>query len=73
MSPELGNEIFQIARKKFRQVINRQPYPVIGTRPSRIARLDSVLTTVLEKLDGASNKVDALLSHNGAIFSSGTA
>ena len=38
------------------------PYPVIGTKPSRIARLDSVLTTVLDKLDGASTKVDAVLS-----------
>lgn len=40
----------------------QEPYPVIGTKPSRIARLDSVLTTVLDKLDGASIKVDALLS-----------
>jgi phospholipid/cholesterol/gamma-HCH transport system substrate-binding protein len=40
----------------------QEPYPVIGTKPSRIARLDSVLSTVLEKLDGASSKVDALLS-----------
>lgn len=40
----------------------QEPYPVIGTKPSRIARLDSVLTTLLEKLDGTSSKVDDLLS-----------
>ena len=40
----------------------QEPYPVIGTKPSRTARLDSVLTTVLAKLDGASSKVDAVLS-----------
>ena len=37
-------------------------YPVIRTKPSLSARLENVLTTVLEKLDKTSRNIDALLS-----------
>ena len=37
-------------------------YPVIRTKPSLSARLENVLTTVLEKLDKTSSNIDALLS-----------
>jgi len=38
-------------------------YPVIRTKPSLSARLENVLTTVLEKLDRTSSNIDALLSN----------
>ena len=38
-------------------------YPVIRTKPSLSARLENVLTTVLEKLDKTSSNIDALLSN----------
>lgn len=37
-------------------------YPVIRTKPSLSARLENVLTTVLEKLDKTSSNIDALLN-----------
>ncbi len=40
----------------------REPYPVIRTKPSLGARLENILTTVLEKLDHTSSTIDALLS-----------
>ena len=44
--------------------------PVIQTRPSLSARLENVLTSVLGKLDSASNNINALLSdENKAAFS----
>jgi phospholipid/cholesterol/gamma-HCH transport system substrate-binding protein len=41
---------------------DRQPYPVIRTKPSLSTRLENVLTTLLAKLDRTSGNVDALLS-----------
>ena len=41
-----------------------EPYPVIRTKPSLSARLENVLTTVLEKLDRTSSNIDALLSND---------
>ena len=37
-------------------------YPIIRTAPSLSARLENVLTSVLAKLDGTSNKINAMLS-----------
>lgn len=37
-------------------------YPVIRTKPSLSTRLENVLTTVLAKLDGTSNNINAILS-----------
>ena len=37
-------------------------YPVIRTKPSLSARLENVLTTVLEKLDSTSGNINAILS-----------
>lgn len=37
-------------------------YPVIRTKPSLSARLENVLTTVLEKLDKTSSNIDAILN-----------
>jgi phospholipid/cholesterol/gamma-HCH transport system substrate-binding protein len=37
-------------------------YPVIQTKPSLGARLENVLTSVLAKLDGTSNNINAILS-----------
>jgi phospholipid/cholesterol/gamma-HCH transport system substrate-binding protein len=49
----------------------RPPYSVIRTKPSLSARLENVLTTVLEKLDHTSSNIDALLSdENRRAFSS---
>jgi phospholipid/cholesterol/gamma-HCH transport system substrate-binding protein len=46
-------------------------YPVIHTKPSLSARLENVLTTVLEKLDSTSNNINAILSNeNQAAFKS---
>ncbi len=39
-----------------------EPYPVIHTKPSLSARLENVLTGVLEKLDRTSSNIDTLLS-----------
>ena len=41
---------------------DKEPYPVIRTKPSLSTRLENVLTTVLAKLDRTSGNVDALLS-----------
>ncbi len=40
----------------------REPYPEIRTKPSLSTRLETVLTTVLAKLDRSSSNVDAVLS-----------
>lgn len=46
-------------------------YPVITTRPSLGARLENVLTTVLAKMDGTSESINAILSPaNRAAFES---
>lgn len=46
-------------------------YPVITTRPSLSTRLENVLTTVLAKMDGTSESVNAILSPaNRAAFQS---
>lgn len=37
-------------------------YPVITTKPSLSARLENILTTVLEKLDSTTNNINAILS-----------
>lgn len=39
-----------------------EPYPVIRTKPSLSTRLETVLTTVLAKLDSTSSNIDAILS-----------
>ncbi len=39
-----------------------QEYPVIRTKPSLSTRLETVLTTVLEKLDHTTSNIDSLLS-----------
>jgi phospholipid/cholesterol/gamma-HCH transport system substrate-binding protein len=52
----------------------REPYPLIRTKPSLSARLENVLTTVLEKLDSTSSRIDALLSdQNRQAFASALA
>ena len=43
------------------QASAQEPYPVIRTKPPLSTRLESVLTTVLAKLDHTSSNVDALL------------
>lgn len=49
-------------------------YPVITTKPSLIARLENVLTSVLSKLDSTSSNINAILSKkNRAAFSSALA
>ena len=49
-------------------------YPVIRTKPSLIARLENVLTSVLAKLDSTSNNINAILSdENRAAFTSALA
>ena len=46
-------------------------YPVIRTKPSLSARLENVLTSVLTKLDGTSNNINAMLgAENQAAFKS---
>lgn len=51
-----------------------EPYPVIRTKPSLSARLENILTTVLEKLDHTSSSIDAVLSdENRKAFSSALA
>lgn len=46
-------------------------YPVITTRPSLSARLENVLTSVLAKMDGTSESINAILSPaNRAAFQS---
>ncbi len=51
-----------------------EQYPVIKTKPSLSARLETILTNVLAKLDGTSNNVNALLSdENRAAVSSALA
>jgi phospholipid/cholesterol/gamma-HCH transport system substrate-binding protein len=40
----------------------QQKYPVIKTKPSLSTRLETVLTTVLAKLDNTSSNIDSLLS-----------
>lgn len=48
-----------------------QPYPVIPTKPSLSARLETVLSTVLAKLDSTSSSINAILSdENRAAFAS---
>jgi len=50
------------------------PYPVIRTKPSLVARLENVLTNVLAKLDSTSNNINAVLSdENQAAFKSALA
>jgi phospholipid/cholesterol/gamma-HCH transport system substrate-binding protein len=39
-----------------------EPYPVIRTKPSLSARLETVLTNVLAKLDSTTNNINAILS-----------
>ena len=49
-------------------------YPVIRTKPSLSARLENVLTSVLEKLDSTSSNINAILSDdNRKAFSSALA
>lgn len=49
-------------------------YPVIRTKPSLSARLENILTSVLTKLDGTSNAINAILSaENQAAFRSALA
>ncbi len=49
-------------------------YPVIPTKPSLIARLENVLTSVLAKLDSTSSNLNAILSdENRAAFKSALA
>ncbi len=49
-------------------------YPVIRTKPSLSARLENVLTSVLTRLDGTSNAINAILSaENQAAFRSALA
>lgn len=49
-------------------------YPVIRTKPSLSARLENILTSVLEKLDGTSKGLNTLLSdENQAAFKSALA
>lgn len=44
-------------------------YPVIRTKPSLSARLENILTSVLTKLDGTSNAINAILgTENQAAF-----
>lgn len=46
-------------------------YPVIRTKPSLSARLENILTSVLTKLDGTSNAINAILGpENQAAFKS---
>ncbi len=42
-------------------------YPVIRTKPSLSARLENVLTNVLEKLDSTSNSINAILNEENRI------
>jgi phospholipid/cholesterol/gamma-HCH transport system substrate-binding protein len=42
-------------------------YPVIRTKPSLSARLENVLTTVLEKLDSTSNNINSILSDENRV------
>jgi phospholipid/cholesterol/gamma-HCH transport system substrate-binding protein len=50
------------------------PYPVIRTKPSLVARLENVLTNVLAKLDSTSNNINSVLSdENRAAFKSAIA
>jgi phospholipid/cholesterol/gamma-HCH transport system substrate-binding protein len=44
------------------EVSENEEYPIIQTKPSLSTRLETVLTTVLAKLDNTSSNVDALLS-----------
>jgi phospholipid/cholesterol/gamma-HCH transport system substrate-binding protein len=44
-----------------------EPYPVIRTKPSLSARLETVLTNVLAKLDSTSNNINAILSDENRI------
>lgn len=39
-----------------------EPYPVIRTKPSLSARLETILSNVLAKLDSTSNNINAILS-----------
>ena len=49
-------------------------YPVIRTKPSLSARLENILTSVLTKLDGTSNAINAILGpENQAAFKSALA
>jgi len=49
-------------------------YPVIRTKPSLSARLENILTSVLTKLDGTSNAINAILGpENQAAFRSAMA
>jgi phospholipid/cholesterol/gamma-HCH transport system substrate-binding protein len=49
-------------------------YPLIRTKPSLSARLENILTSVLTKLDGTSNAINAILSaENQAAFRSAMA
>lgn len=49
--------------------VGGKPYPVIQTKPSLSARLDTVLTNVLAKLDSTSSNINAILSdENQAAF-----
>lgn len=54
--------------------INGNRYPLIPTKPSLSARLENILTTVLEKLDSTSSNINAFLSdENKAAFKSALA
>jgi len=56
------------------RVSSGNQYPVIRTKPSLSARLENVLTTVLEKLDSTSSNINAILSdENRAAFKSSLA
>ncbi len=51
-----------------------EPYPVIRTKPSLSARLETILSNVLAKLDSTSNNINAILSDENRIaFSSALA
>jgi phospholipid/cholesterol/gamma-HCH transport system substrate-binding protein len=53
---------------------SQEPYPEIRTRPSLSTRLETVLTSVLAKLDRTSGNIDAVLStENRAALSSALA
>ena len=45
----------------------QQKYPVIQTKPSLSTRLETVLTTVLAKLDNTTSNVDAMLSRENQV------
>jgi phospholipid/cholesterol/gamma-HCH transport system substrate-binding protein len=56
---ELGGSTKEAAPLKVKE---GEEYPVIRTKPSLSTRLETVLTTVLEKLDHTTSNIDSLLS-----------